>query len=69
MISHEDYVKGPHLVLVDVIWCFWFLNEFVVTIILMNLLIALLIDTHAYVTSHQHIIRYRQEATQNLEFY
>lgn len=60
-----DYSWG----MIHVVWFIWFANQFVVTIILMNLLIAVLGDTYANITSNQSQIRFNEEATMNRDYY
>jgi hypothetical protein len=55
--------------MIHTVWFIWFANQFVVTIILMNLLIAVLGDTYANITSNQSQIRFNEEATMNRDYY
>jgi len=61
----DDYSWG----MIHAVWFIWFANQFVVTIILMNLLIAVLGDTYANITSNQSQIRFNEEATMNSDYY
>jgi len=68
-VSTSAYSANYSWGMIHVVWFIWFANQFVVTIILMNLLIAVLGDTYANITSNQSQIRFNEEATMNRAHY
>ena len=68
-LSTSDYSADYSWGMIHAVWFIWFANQFVVTIILMNLLIAVLGDTYANITSNQSQIRFNEEATMNKDYY
>jgi len=69
LLSKSDYDPNYSWGMIHIVWFVWFANQFIVTIILMNLLIAVLGDSYANITSNQSQIRFNEEAIMNRDYY